>query len=251
MMNKEFISTLAVAAGKILVERRGARIVKVKFGTDIVTEADEASERFIRGEIRDHYPDHGVVGEEYGDNEAVSEWQWVIDPLDGTVNFSRGSSYFAVSIALARNGVAQLGAVYRPLTDELFLAERGKGATLNGEPLRVSSVDSLGESIFIMDWSRLHARQETFAKFQNLFFTVEKVRSLGSASLDLCSIASGQLEGFAHPGLAPWDFAAAQLILAEAGGCVTTLEGTNRSLEAGSVLGTNGKLHQEALALLR
>lgn len=248
-MTSDFVAKLAVAAGRILQDRVGARVVRVKFGTDIVTEADEASESYLRAEILRRYPAHRVVGEEYGSNEAEAEWEWIIDPLDGTVNFSRGNSYFAVCIALAHRGQTQIGAVYRPLTDELFLAERGGGATCNGEPLHVSEIERVEESIVVIDWSRQHQRRETFAKLEPLFFAAHKVRTLGSAALDICSVAAGQLEAFAHPGLAPWDFAAAQLILEEAGGRVTTLTGTTRTLEPGSVLATNARIHAEALAM--
>ncbi len=249
-MDKGYVADLAVEAGKILESRRGARVVRVKFGTDIVTEADMAAETFLRNEILSRYPDHRVVGEEYGSNEADAEWEWVIDPLDGTVNFSRGSTYFAVSIALAHRGRAQFGVVYRPLTGDLFLAERGGGATLNGQPLRVSPAAQVEESIVVIDWSRQHARRKTFALVNDLFFAAHKIRCLGSAALDMCSVACGQLEGFVHPGLAPWDFAAAHLIIEEAGGTVTTVEGGERTIEAGSVLATNGHIHAEALSLL-
>ncbi|MBI3947091.1 MAG: inositol monophosphatase [Armatimonadetes bacterium] len=250
-MNAHFVAGLAVEAGTILERRPGARVVRVKWGTDIVTEADEASERFLRQEILRHYPDHRIVGEEFGSSEAEAAWEWFLDPLDGTVNFSRGNSYFAVSIALAHHGVAQVGAVYRPLTGELFLAERGRGATLNGEPLRVSDAGQVGEGIFILDWGRQTSRRDTFGVLGAIFYAANKIRSFGSAALDLCSVAAGQLEGFIHPGLAPWDFAAGQLILEEAGGTVTALEGGPRTIEAGSVAATNGHVHAEVLGLLR
>ncbi|NLC57017.1 MAG: inositol monophosphatase [Armatimonadetes bacterium] len=249
-MNREFVSGLAVEAGNLLVRHLGARIVRVKFGTDIVTEADEAAERFIREEVRRHYPGHRVTGEEYGSSEGEAEWEWVVDPLDGTVNFARGNSYFAVSIGLVHRGEVRIGVVYRPLTRELFAAERGGGATLNGEPLSVSQVDRVEESIVILDWTRRHSRHDTFALTERLFFAASKVRSFGSAALDLCSVAAGQLEAFIHPGLSAWDFAAGHLILTEAGGTITTLAGEPRSIEAGSVVATNGKIHPEVLSLL-
>jgi len=250
-MEKEFVAHLAIEAGEILKSRTGSAIVRAKDGTDIVTDADEASERFIREEILRRYPDHRVLGEEYGSNEAEAEWEWVIDPLDGTVNFARGNSYFSVSIALAHQGKAQIGAVYRPFTGELFLAERGGGATLNGHPVHVSTIPRVEESIVILDWSRQQTRQDNLARMERILLASHKIRCHGSAALDLCSIAAGQLEAFVHPRLMPWDFAAGQLIVEEAGGRVTTLEGAERTLAAGSVLATNGKLHAEALALLQ
>lgn len=249
-MDKLWVEGLAREAGELAKRRLGARVVRIKFGTDLVTEADEAVESFVRAEILSRFPDHRVLGEEQGASEAEAEWEWVVDPIDGTENFSRGSHYFAVSIALAHRGVAQIGAVYRPLTDEMFLAQRGGGATLNGEPLAVSEIDSVERGMFVLDWSRRHTRPETFAMAERLFYAAYKLRSLGSASLDICGIAAGTMEGFVHPGLAPWDFAAAQLILEEAGGTVTTLDGAPRTIAPGSVLATNGKVHAETLALL-
>lgn len=249
-MNREFVGGLAVEAGHLLVRYLGARVVRVKWGTDIVTEADEAAERFIREEVQRHFPGHRIVGEEYGSSEGDGEWEWVVDPLDGTQNFARGSTYFSVSIALVRAGEVQVGAVCRPLTHELFLAERGRGATRNGEPLTVSETSRVEESIVVLDWSRRPARRETFARMQNLFYAADKVRSFGSAALDLCSVAAGHLDAFVHPGLSPWDFAAGHLILQEAGGTITTLEGAPRTIEAGSVAATNGRIHRELLSLV-
>lgn len=249
-MNREFVGGLAVEAGHLLVRHLGARVVRVKFGTDIVTEADEAAERFIREEVRRHFPGHRVVGEEYGSTEGDGEWEWVVDPLDGTQNFARGSTYFSVSIALLHAGEVQIGAVYRPLTHELFLAERGGGATRNGETLSVSETARVEESVMVLDWSRRTVRRETFARMQDLFYAAGKVRSFGSAALDLCGVAAGQLDAFVHPGLSPWDFAAGHLILQEAGGAITTLEGAQRTIEAGSVVATNGHIHRELLSLL-
>ena len=240
-MEKEFVAHLAIEAGEILKSRTGSAIVRAKDGTDIVTDADEASERFIREEILRRYPDHRVLGEEYGSNEAEAEWEWVIDPLDGTVNFARGNSYFSVSIALAYQGTARIGAVYRPLTGELFLAERGGGATLNGHPVHVSTIPRVEESIVILDWSRQQTRQENLARMERILLASHKIRCHGSAALDLCSIAAGQLEGVCPP---PSDALGLRRRAAHrrgSGRARDDPEGAERTLAAGSVLATNGR----------
>ena len=220
----------------VLKSRTGSAIVRAKDGTDIVTDADEASERFIREEILRRYPDHRVLGEEYGSNEAEAEWEWVIDPLDSTVNFA--ALYFSVSIAPP--GASGQGAVYRPFTGELFLRRTGRRRHLNSHPVHVSRSRAWRRASSSSTGAASRRARRTWPAWSGSSWPSPKIRCHGSAALDLCSIAAGQLEAFVHPRLMPWDFAAGQLIVEEAGGRVTTLEGAEGTL-AGSVLATNGE----------
>jgi myo-inositol-1(or 4)-monophosphatase len=222
------IERLARQAGEIL--RRSyehEHQIDYKGNIDLVTEVDHQSEDLLLGEIQRLFPGHQIVSEEIGLVPGRAADQWFVDPLDGTVNYAHGIPVFSVSIAYARNGAVTLGAVYDPLRDELFTAERGAGAWLNGRRLQASRATELQRSLLVTgfpydSWSTPQNNLENFSLFSKL---TQGVRRLGSAALDLCYVAAGRFDGYWELSLRQWDMAAGSLIAAEAGAIVTTLEG--------------------------
>lgn len=246
---------LAREAGAILLDALGRRHqVRYKGLVDLVTEADEASERHIVAGLRERFPDHATLAEEGGGSgatESEPRCRWIIDPLDGTTNFAHGFSHFAVSIALEVAGIVELGVVYAPALGELFIAERGEGATLNGSPIHVSTTDRLIRSLvatgFLYDPER---RSRNLPHWANFVLATQGARRTGAAALDLSSVAAGRFDGFWEEGLSPWDTAAGALLVTEAGGTVTTYDGAPFSPRSPSCLASNGLIHAEMRRLL-
>jgi myo-inositol-1(or 4)-monophosphatase len=201
--------------------------VKYKGVIDLVTEVDHESEAFLLGEIRGKYPDHHILAEESGIIQGNDEHIWFVDPLDGTVNYAHHIPIFSVSIGYASLGRMMLGVVYEPLRDELFAAERGRGARLNGKPIHVSSAAELQRSLLVtgFPYDAWNTRQDNFANFVHFGKLTQGVRRLGSAALDLCYVAAGRFDGFWEMVLNPWDVAAGGLIAEEAGAEVTNTDG--------------------------
>jgi len=223
-----YVENLARQAGDIL--RAGydtEHQVGYKGVIDLVTEVDHQSEAFLLGEVQREFPDHHIFSEESGIIQGSDEHVWYIDPLDGTVNYAHHIPIFCVSIAYALHGVLTLGAVYEPMRDEMFLAERGKGAFLNGRALRVSSVTELQRSLLVtgFPYNAWDTPQDNFDNFVRFGKLSQGVRRLGSAALDLCYVAAGRFEGFWEMALNPWDVAAGGLIAEEAGARVTNITG--------------------------
>lgn len=219
---------LAREAGTIL--RAGYNTehqVNYKGVIDLVTEVDHQSEAYLLGELRSQFPDHHIVTEESGIIQGSDQHIWYIDPLDGTVNYAHHIPIFAVSIAYAFQGKLAMGAVFDPMRDEMFLAERDKGAFLNGKPLRVSSVDELQKSLLVtgFPYDAWNTEHDNFANFVHMGKLTQGVRRLGSAALDLSYVAAGRFEGFWEMSLKPWDVAAGGLICEEAGASVTDIHG--------------------------
>jgi len=237
----------AVAAGRIHRSffRQNLRIDK-KGPIDLVTEADVAAEREFRALVARRFPSHAVLGEEGEETAAGAECRWVIDPLDGTTNFAHGLALFCVSIALEIGGRLELGVVFDPMAGELFTAERGEGARLNGQPIRVTGTATLVDSLLCTGFPYTvrqdQARQ--VAVFAALLGESRAVRRLGSAALDLCYVAAGRFDGFWEDRLHAWDVAAGALIVEEAGGRVTDFAGRPLDLTRGQILATNGPLHE-------
>ena len=242
-----------VRAGEAQVARLGSSLrIDKKGAIDLVTEMDLEIEREFRAMIAERFPDHAVLGEEFGESGeggAGARFCWVLDPIDGTTNYAHGLPIFCASLALEIDGVATVGAVYDPNRRELFTAERGHGAWLNGMPLRVSTSGALIDSLLVTGFHyNIHRDPgELIGLFGEFISRARAVRRLGSAALDLCYVAAGRFEGFWEHRLQPWDVAAGALIVEEAGGRVTTIGGEPFQSRAGSVLATNGLVHAEML----
>jgi myo-inositol-1(or 4)-monophosphatase len=224
--------------------------VRSKGVSDLVTDADVASERRIAEVIRASFPDHAILGEEENAGDISAEHLWVIDPLDGTTNFAHRIPHFAVSIAYLHNGRPECGVVWNPIRDDFYEARRGEGSKHNGKPIRVSTEWQMSESLigigFYYDRGRM--MEATLAAVGDCFRRqIHGVRRFGTAALDLAHVACGLYGAFFEFQLSPWDFAAGQLIVEEAGGQVTTCHGQSLPLRKTSVLASNGLLHKEML----
>lgn len=253
----------ARAAGKQLVAKlRDARAIRFKGKRDIVTDADYAAERIIQQTIRARFPNDRFISEEGNPTEHQRLWTraetsnalalWIIDPLDGTTNYARGLRPFCVSIALYRAGAVQIGVVYDPNHDELYSAERGHGAHLNGKPIHVSATRSLTDAVFGAEWARApRVRQRALTIFGRILQRVMTGRAFGAAALSLCQVAAGRLDGYMHLSLAPWDVAAAALIVEEAGGEITTPTGAPWNVHSKAYVASNGHLHPTLLKYFR
>lgn len=242
----------AQAGGKVLMSRLGTlkdSEIRKKGPSDWVTDVDHASERAIVRMIRRSYPDHAIQAEESGLSKEQSPFQWIIDPLDGTVNYLHGFPMFAVSIAVAKAGLLQAGVVLDPLRKELFTAERGRGAWLNGKRIHVSPAKRLEDAMLATGFSlRMKKNMDLYLhSFRAAFSITGSVRRAGSAALDLAYIACGRLDGFWEMALAPWDMAAGALLIQESGGVVTDFFGGERYLETGNVLAGSPQLQKVLL----
>lgn len=218
----------AKSAGKIALDGfLTEHTLGFKSSTDVVTEVDHACEKLLMDAIHTHFPGHSILAEETGSVPRSAEHCWFIDPLDGTINYSHRLPVYSVSIAYQSHGKLQLGVVYDPSRDECFAADRGKGAWLNGEPIRVSSCSSLQKSLLATGFP--HENDGKFAEnlrlFGHLTQTTQGVRRLGSAAIDICYVACGRMDGYWEREINAWDIAAGALIVEEAGGVVTDLAG--------------------------
>jgi len=244
-----------VQAGDLQMAHFGGDFQIDKKGTiDLVTEVDLAVERMFRALIAGRFPGHQILAEELGGAAAVPPGPcWVFDPIDGTTNFAHGLPIFCASLALEIDGVAQIAAVYDPNRKELFTAERGGGAFLNGAPLRVSPAERLVDAMLVTGFPYdVHARvDEIVGLFAAFVGQARAVRRLGSAAIDLCYVAAGRLDGFWESDLKPWDIAGGALLVEEAGGRITGTDGTAFTSRGGHVLATNGHLHDDMLAVIR
>jgi len=243
-----------VRAGDLQMAHFGRDFEINKKGTiDLVTEVDIAVERMFRTLIAERFPDHQILAEELGGAAAAPPGPcWVFDPIDGTTNFAHGLPIFCASLALEIDGAAHVSAVYDPTRKELFTAERGGGAFLNGVPLRVSSAAQLVDAMLVTGFPYdVHGRvDEIVGLFGAFVGQARAVRRLGSAAIDLCYVAAGRLDGFWETDLKPWDIAGGALIVSEAGGRVTGTDGGGFTSHGGQVLATNGHLHDAMLAVI-
>ena len=235
-------------AGAILrAEFARPKKISYKGEVDIVTESDRRSEALIVSRLRERFPEHGIVAEEGGGRAAASaKYCWHVDPLDGTTNFAHGYPCFAVSIGLLGDGEPVVGAVFNPASDELFTAARGEGAYLNGNVIHVSPIEKLAYSLVATGFPT-HQRKNSanIAYYWEFTLRSHGVRRDGSAALDLCSVACGRFDGFWEFGLNSWDTAAGILVIREAGGTVTDLAGGPYRVGGGSILASNGHIHEE------
>lgn len=256
----------AAKAGEYIKSKFGsARQPDFKYNAhDLVTEVDRSAERLIRNLISTHFPGHAFLGEEGVEPGAQAaaaalsqsveaEYLWIVDPIDGTTNFVHGFPFYAVSIALARRGQVIVGVVYDPSRDELFVAERGKGAYVRGRKMSVSTERTLGESLLATGFPTDvdGALRANMRDMQALAPKVRNLRAAGSAALHLAYVAAGRLSGFWEHNLNAWDLAAGSLLVEEAGGRITGLTGEPFDLSVRSVVATNGLIHDELLGALR
>ena len=255
----ELVSTaesIAREAGALLREfyRKGVR-AEYKGDVDIVTEADRSSEKLIVERLGAAFPEHGIYGEEGTRAGLEKSFRWYVDPLDGTTNFAHGFPVFGVvlgcehrpaGLAADADGEMVAGVVYDPLRDEMFAAERGAGATLNGERIRVSKTATLQESLIATGFpSKKRHESPNVHFYQEFTLRSHGVRRAGSAAIDLAYVACGRLEGFWEIGLNPWDTSAGYLLVEEAGGRITGFDGSKFKLDSREVFATNGLIHAE------
>lgn len=245
----------AQEAGKFLRESRTKRlnVERKSSSIDLVTQVDKEAERLIIDIIQRRFPDHDILGEESGQSRNSSSYRWIIDPLDGTINFTHGLPIYCVSIGIERNGETIAGVVYDPNTNELYTAERGKGAYLNGARIHVSQTETLINSLLITGFPyNIHNNPDhTIERFVDFLMEAQAVRRLGSAAIDLCYIAAGRGDGFWEAFIKPWDVAAGILLVEEAGGKVTDFHGGKVNINAPRIVASNGKIHDEMLRVLR
>jgi myo-inositol-1(or 4)-monophosphatase len=234
-------------AGALLNDYAQRRVgFELKGDFDLVTAADRASEKLIIARLLSAFPGHSVIGEEGGGQRVTSEYCWYVDPLDGTTNFAHGFPVYNVSIGLEKAGKLIAGVVYDPTRDELFSAERGSGAYLNGQRIHVSSTSRLEESLCATGFPSRRRHQNVNVHFYyQLALLTHGVRRAGAAALDLCYVACGRLDSFWEVGLSPWDMAAGLVILEEAGGRSTDMNGGPATLRGPHLLTSNGALHSE------
>ncbi len=245
----------AVKAGAAELSRffNKSFVVSNKEGiNDLVTEADHASEKAIFDVIRKEFPDHYILSEEAGAIIQDSSYKWIIDPIDGTVNFAHSIPLCCVSIAVEYNGEIVLGSVYNPIMNELFFAEKGKGATLNDKQIRVSKKQNVANACLVtgFPYTYLDMPNGPLQIFEKLIRKGVPVRRLGSAATDLCWVAAGRFDGFYEHKLQAWDSAGGYLIVEEAGGKVTDFKGNKFSPYQPHILATNGDIHDEMLAVI-
>lgn len=246
----------ALEAGALLQRGFGTsfRIDNKEGRHNLVTEYDHQAEELIFSTIQKHFPDHHFLGEERGGvHESLPDTvRWIVDPLDGTVNFAHSIPIFCVSIAAELNDELVCGVIYAPMTNELFTAERGGGALLNDQPISVSTVQTLDEAILVTGFPYNAADNpgkciDHFTRFVRMGLPV---RRLGSAAIDLAYLAAGRFDGYWEVSLHPWDVAAGKLILSEAGGTMTRYDGSPYTFSGGTMLATNGLIHDEMSSVL-
>ena len=254
----EFAIETAREAGRVLAERFGRVSLDVqhKGDIDLVTESDLAAERLILERIRSYYPRHHVLAEEAGEVERVagageSAYKWIVDPLDGTTNYAHGYPCYCVSIALEEAGELVLGVIYDPTRDEMFAAERGGGATLNGRRIRVSEISDLNEALLCTGYPYdVRGRGDFARNFANFILNAQGVRRDGSAALDLAYVACGRFDGFWEEGLRPWDVAAGVVLVEEAGGRVSRYDGSPFHIYTPPIMTSNGLIHDAMMRVL-
>jgi myo-inositol-1(or 4)-monophosphatase len=253
----------ARAAGKVLAAKlHDRRDIRYKGRRDIVTDADYAADRTIKQTVLSRFPNDKFVSEEGDAEEHKRLWAqadasdgvalWVVDPLDGTTNYAHTLYAFCTSIALYQAGQVQIGVVYDPITNELYSAERGHGAFLNGKPIHVSAIRSLEDAVFGAEWARApQVRKRSAVVFARILQRVMTGRVFGSAALSICHVAAGRMDGYMHLALSPWDVAAAALIVEEAGGKITTPTGAAWTVHSKAYVASNGHMHASILRYFR
>jgi myo-inositol-1(or 4)-monophosphatase len=251
---KETLYEAAKAAGAVIQSYfQGVFTIESKDRiNDLVTEVDKHSETAIINIIKRDFPEHSIISEEVGELMQDSEYQWIIDPIDGTVNFAHGIPICCVSIGLRHNGKMQMGVVYNPMMNEFFFAERGKGAFLNNQPIHVSKKSDFKTACLVtgFPYKWPETKEHPIKVFERMILQGLPVRRLGSAAIDLCWVACGRFDGFWEYNLNSWDVAAGYLIVREAGGRISNFDGTETTVFEKETLATNGLIHEEMLKII-
>lgn len=255
MPTLQYLKSISYQAGEIVKEGFGNHKNPRKKSTiDIVTEVDQEVEAFLVAQIIDKFPNHSIVAEESGEVVGDENHKWFIDPIDGTTNFANGLPIFCISIAYMEIGKLKFGVIYDPNRNEIFSAERGKGAWLNDFPLRVGHKRELKESILVtgFPYDRFTNPNNNLKNFSEFALQVRGIRRLGAAALDLCYVAAGRVDGYWELYLEPWDLAAGLLIATEAGAKITRVDGSKNEMlnPPCSVVASNELLHEEMLKIL-
>lgn len=233
--------------------RERAGHIKTKGRADYVTQVDTDIQNFLARELGSRFPDIQFLGEEEGLHEMSGDTYWILDPIDGTTNLIHDYQHSVVSLALCEKGEITMGVVYDPFREDVYHAQKGKGSFLNGSPIHVSEAESLSETIVSVGTSPYDRElsEQNFQRIRRVFDSTQDIRRTGTAAMDLAYVACGRTGGFFEPRLSPWDFAAGQLLVREAGGQVTDFAGETLNLSArGSVVASNGKIHEELRGLL-
>lgn len=253
MLRSTLFEATRAGAGEIMRFFKQSFTVYNKEGVNnLVTEADHAAEKAILTVIKKAFPHHQILAEESGKLAQDSSYKWIIDPIDGTINFAQGIPLNCVSIAVEHEGIIIMGAVYNPHLNEFFFAEKGQGAFLNEKPIRVSHKTDTIKSCLVtgFPYTYIHEPNGPLEVFERFVRKGVPVRRLGSAAIDLCWVACGRFDGFFEQKLEPWDSAAGYLMVEEAGGRVTDFTGGDFSIYQHKVLATNGKIHEEMLQVI-
>ncbi len=243
-------------AGQLLLEKFGRKINVTKKGDiNLVTEADLASEHLIIERVKSYFPKHSILAEESGNAVTIGDgntWKWIIDPLDGTTNFAHGYPCFCVTLALEHDGDIVIGVTFDPTRNELFAAEKGKGASLNNKPIRVSDTEDLGNALIVTGFPYDFKDRRDFARHLTEFLLRSRgVRRDGSAAIDMAYVACGRYDAFWEEGLNPWDVAAGCLLIEEAGGRVSYYDGSKFSVYRPPICASNGLLHGQMMDVLK
>ena len=250
-----FAIETARKAGQLLLEKfdRGISVMK-KGDINLVTEADLASEALIIERIKSHHPKHSILAEESGEAVVIggdSTWKWIIDPLDGTTNYAHGYPCFCVTLGLEHDGEIIIGVTFDPTRNELFAAEKGRGASLNNKPIRVSSTEKLGDALIVTGFPYDIKERDDFARhLTEMLLKSRGVRRDGSAAIDMAYVACGRFDGFWEEGLHAWDVAAGVLLIEEAGGQVSYYDGSPFSIYKAPICSSNGLIHSQMLKIL-
>lgn len=257
-MDIETIKRTGIAAayksGKILTSYIGNVFdIRGKGLKDLVTEADLHSEKSIIRTIQDHFPDHAILAEESGTNPGDDRYQWIIDPLDGTINFAHQLPFFSISIAFALEGKTVMGIVFNPVNGELFSAVSGKGAWLNNTAIQVSKTQKIEDSLLAtgFPYNVVDELEPVIGRLSKLLKHAQGIRRLGSAALDLCYVGCGRLDGYWEQNLKPWDTAAGVLIAAEAGAVISDFSNAPFTIDKNEIAVSNGNFHKEMISLLQ
>jgi myo-inositol-1(or 4)-monophosphatase len=253
MLKQVLIKAAEAGAAELQHFFSGEFVISHKDGiNNLVTEADHAAEKAIMATITAEFPDHFILSEETGEIVTQSNIKWIIDPIDGTVNFANGIPICCVSIGVEKDGQMVLGAVYNPIMKEFYLAEKGLGATLNDKKIAVSSKTEVGRSCLVtgFPYTYLDMPNGPLQIFEKLIRRGIPVRRLGSAAIDLCWVAAGRFDGYYEHDLMAWDSAAGSLMVEEAGGKVTDFDGNKHSPYQPRIVATNGKIHEELLDIV-